>query len=75
MSEEELADFLFNTYVTDRITFDIYTEFGEKHIKGKINFKEGILGFGLDIIAEYKTKEELQERIDRAILDAFLMCD
>lgn len=73
LSEEELADFLFNTYDTNRITFEIYTRDGEQHIGGKINFKEGVLSYRFDLTTNGRTKEELEERIERFILNGFLL--
>lgn len=72
MNEEELADFLSNTYDTNRITFKIYTYEG-KHIKGKINFEKGILGYGFDLSIDRKTKEQIKKWIDRAIMNAFIL--
>ena len=72
MSKEEIEDFLLNTY-NDRIKFEIYIRDAKKHIRGKISFGKGKFGFGLDLISDGKTKEQIKEWIDRAILDAFLL--
>ena len=72
MNKEKILNIL-NSYDNDRVIFEIYDKDSDTHIKGKINFNENTLGYRFDFIVNGKSEEQIRERIDKCIIDAFYL--